>query len=431
MHQTTWRRAGGGLRGSLDGVVLAAAGAALLGMTAGCQRPSAAATPPQEPPAAPRAEAAVRLVKPERKTVRHPIEQPGFNVEAFQETALYAKISGYVQKWHVDLGDRVRKDQVLAELYVPEMEVDLKEKAAAVGQAAAQVKQAQAAVLSARAQLARARSQYERLSQSGRTGTISQESVEETKLGYEAAQAGLEKANADVAAAEAHLKVAEAAQDRARTLLEYRQIRAPFEGVVTQRNVNQDDFIQPAGVGGRGLPLYVVDQDDPVRVFVNVPGADAAWVKDGDPVSLRLQGAGGELFQGKITRNARALDPRTRTLRTEIDIPNPDRKLLPGMYVQATIKVQHPNAWTLPTAAVVTEGDQTYCYRVRDGKAVRTPLQVGLSGGGLVEVLKKQGRSPSPGEEARWEEITGDEEVAGNPTGLSDGQPVRAAAESK
>ena len=422
--QTTSRR-------PVHWALLATAGAALLAMTAGCQPPSAGAPQPEQP-AAPKVEAAVRVIKPERKTVRHPIEQPGFNIEAYQETALYAKISGYVQKWNVDLGDRVKRDQVLAELYVPEMVVDVKQKEAAVGQAVAQIKQAEAARLAAQAQVARTKSQYERLAQSGRTGTISEESVAETRLGYEAAEAGLEKAKADIAAAEAQRQVAEAARDYAQTVLEYRRIRAPFDGVVTQRNVNQDDFIQPSSTGAKGVPLYVVDQVDPVRVFINVPGADAAWVKDGDPVSLRLQGAGGEPFQGKVTRNARSLDPRSRTLRTEIDLPNPDGKLLPGMYVEASIVVEHRNAWTLPAAAVVTEGDQTFCYRVADGKAVRTPLQVGLRGGGLVEVLKKQVKSPSPGEEGRWEDVTGDEEVVdGDPATLSDGQPVRGAAESK
>jgi RND family efflux transporter MFP subunit len=399
-------------------------------MTTGCQRPAPAATP-QEQAAAPRAEATVRVVRPERKAVRHPIEQPGYNIEAFQETPLYAKITGYVQKWNVDIGDRVKKDQVLAELYVPEMAADVRQKEAAVKQAGAQVRQAEAAVLTAEAQLGRAKSQYERLSQSGRTGAISQEAVEETRLGYEAARAGLEKARADVTAAEAQKGVAEASRDSAQIMLQYAKILAPYDGVVTQRSINTGDFVQPAGTGARGLPLYTVDQVDPVRVFVNVPGADAAWIKDGDRVTLRLQGAGGEPFQGKVTRNARSLDPRTRTLRTEVDIPNPEGKLLPGMYVQASIVVEHRNAWTLPAAAVVTEGDQTFCFRVADGKAVRTPLQVGLRGGGLVEVLKKQVKSPSPGEEGRWEDVTGDEEIVADPAGLSDGQPVHAATENK
>jgi RND family efflux transporter MFP subunit len=374
----------------------------------------------------------VRIVRPERKTVRRPIEQPGFNIEAFQETPLFARITGYVRKWNVDIGDRVRKDDVLVELAVPEMEVDLQQKEAAVRQAAAQIGQAKAALLTALAQQERAKSQYERLAKAGQSGVLDRDSVEETRFGYEAAKAGLEKARADVAAAEARREVTEADRDYAKTMLSYTRIRAPYDGVVTRRNANTGDFVQPAGTGAKGQPLYVVSQLDPVRVFVNVPGADAGRVRDGDPVSLRLQGAGGEAFEGKVTRNARSLDPQSRTLRTEIDLPNSGGKLLPGMYVQATITVQHPDAWTLPAAAVVTEGDQTFCYRVVDGKAVRTPLQVGLRGAGLVEVLKKQEPAPAPGEEGRWAEITGVEEVvAGGAAATSDGQTVRATPGEK
>ncbi len=399
----------------------------LLGMTAGCDRHSPAATGTEQPPAS-AAGTVVRLVKPERQTIRHPIEQPGFNIEAFQETPLYAKITGYVASWKADIGDRVSKDQLLAAIGVPEMGVDLKQKEAAVRQATAQVAQAQAAVKNAQAQLERSRLQYERLARLGSQGTLDREQVEEARLGYQAAQAGLEKARADVSVAEGQLDVARANRDYSETMLQYTQVKAPYDGVVTQRRVNTGDFVQPAGTGTRGQPLFVVSQIDPVRVFVNVPGADAPWIKDGDPVSLRLQGAGGKLFQGKITRNARSLDPRARTLRTEIDLPNPDRKLLPGMYVQATITVSHPNAWTLPTEAVATEGDQTFCYRVEDGKAVRTPLQTGLRGGGRVEVLKKQVEVPAPGEGGRWEDITGTEDiVAGDVASVSDGQPVQAA----
>jgi RND family efflux transporter MFP subunit len=260
---------------------------------------------------------------------------------------------------------------------------------------------------------------------------VDRESVEETRLGYEAAQASLEKARADVAVAEAQMEVAGASRDYAQTMLRYTQVRAPFDGVVTRRNVNSGDFVQPAGTGSAGQPLFVVQQIDPVRVFLNVPGADAAWIRDGDPVNLRRQGAGGELLQGRVTRNARSLDPQARTLRTEIDLPNPQGQLLPGMYVQATITVQHPGAWTLPAGAVVTEGDQTFCYLLIDGKAVRTPLQVGLRGGDLVEVLKKQVKSPSPGAEGQWEDFTGEEAViAGDPATLSDGQQVRRARDN-
>jgi RND family efflux transporter MFP subunit len=397
---------------------------ALLG-GAGCDRPSAA-TPPGQAPAEPRGPS-VRILKPERKTVLQRIEQPGFNIEAFQETALYARITGYVRKWYVDMGAAVKKDDLLAELHVPEMEVEVKQKEAAVRQAASEIEQARAAVLTAEAQVARNKSQYERLATKGGS-LLDREQIDELRLGYEAAKASLEKARADVAAAEAHVEVAKANRDFAQTMLQYAQIRAPYDGVVTQRNVNDRDFVQPMATGARAKPLFVVQQIDPVRVFVNVPGTDASWVKDGDPVSLRLQGAGGELLQGKVTRNARSLDPKSRTLRTEIDLPNKDQKLLPGMYVQATITVQHANVWTIPTSSLATEGDTTFCFRVEGGKAWRTPLQIGLRGQGIVEVLKKQVKGATPSEPARWVELTGDEQIiASDVVSFSDGQTVQPA----
>jgi len=407
--------------------------ALMLGVTAGCQRPA----PPTSQPEKPRAESgapSIRIVSPERKTVRRPIEQPGFNIEAFEETPLYARISGYVGKWTVDIGDPVKKDQVLAELDVPEMEVDLKQKEAAVQQAAAQIEQAQAAVPGAEAQLARSKSQYERLARIG-GATLDRDTIEETRLGYESSKAGVEKAKADVAVAKARLEVAKANRDYSQTMLRYTRITAPYAGVVTQRNVNTGDFVQPAGMGAKGHPLYVISQIDRVRIVINVPGADAGWIKNGDkdgtPVTLRLQGAGGEVFQGKVKRDARSLNPQARTLRTEIELPNPEKKFLPGMYVQASITVEHRNVWTLPAAAIVTEGNQTFCYRVENGKAVRTPLQVGLIGGGLVEVLKKQVPA-SPGAEVRWEPMSGSERiVASDAATLTDGQPVPQAAAGK
>jgi RND family efflux transporter MFP subunit len=402
----------------------------LLGLTTGCYRPTLTSTAQPEE-SQEKLTAASRLVKPERKTVSRRIEQPGFNIEAFQETPLFARISGYVKTWKVDIGDRVDRGDVLAELDVPEMVVAVKQKEAAIRKADAQVKQAEAAVLTAQAQLARATRQYNRLARVGQGGALDRDSVDELRLGKEAASAAVEKSKADVGAAQAQVEVAKADRDYAQTMLQYATLRAPFKGVVTRRNVSEGDFVQPAGVGARGTALYIVQQIDPVRVFVNVPGADAMWLKDGDPVSFRLQGAGGELFTGKVTRNARSLDPQARTLRTEIDVPNPAGKLLPGMYVQASITVRHPNVWALPASAVVTEGDQTFCYRVEGGKAVRTPLQVGLSGGGLIEVMKKQTRISSTGAEERWEEFTGQEEVVSDPVGLSDGQPVGRAESAK
>jgi HlyD family secretion protein len=453
---------------------VAASGAASLGLglTAGCNRPGEA--PPAESPSA--AEATeVAVAKPQRRTVRRLIAQPGYNIEAFQQTPVYAKIPGYVRKVRFDIGDRVRKGDVLAEVWVPEMEVELRQKEAAVRRADAEVwqarkvlaaaeadvksagalvKEAEAGRLRAQAQVKRARSQYERLSRAGRGGVIDQESVSETQLGFEASKAALaeveakiqsaraardasrakrDKAEADVSVAEAHLEVKRADRDHVKTLLGYTRVPAPFDGVVTRRNVDEDHFVQPAdSSGARGGPLFTVEQVDPVRVFVNVPEVDAAWVRKDDPAVIRVQGLKGQEFKGKVTRSSYSLDPRARTLRTEIDLPNAGGKLRPGMYVYATILVEHPNVWALPAAAVVTRDEETFCYRVEGGKAVRTPVQVGLSDGKWVEVLKKQAKPPRPGGDASWQDFTGEEQIVqDNAAALKDGQAVKVSSRGK
>src|SRR5262245_6164048 len=403
----------------------ATAGAVLVAVAAGCARPRAAATDQQDQASAPEAPA-LKVVHPERKEVRRLIERPGYNIEAFERTALYAKIAGYVLKWNVDMGDSVRKDDVLAELYIPEMEVELKQKDASVGQTASEIKQAEAAKLRAMAELKRADSQYKRLARL--TSVIDKDQAEEYRLGFEAAQAALAKAEADVDVAKARLKVAEADRDHVRTLLQYTKVRAPYDGVVTgRRSINVGDFVQPSAAS-RGESLFVVERIRPVRVFINVQELEAAWVRDGDAAIIRVQSLQGQQFKGAVTRSSKSLHPENRTLRTEIDLPNEDEKLLPGMFVNATIIAQHKNVWALPAAAVVTQGEQSYCYRVESGKAVRTPIQVGLRGSDLVETLKKQTRPATAGEESYWEDFTGKEVIsASDPAALTDGQAVKAA----
>jgi RND family efflux transporter MFP subunit len=403
--------------------------AGLLGLVAGCQRPpqqqpAAAEAPKAEPPK-------VTVVRPERKAVRRAIKRPGYNIEAYQSTPLYPRITGYVSKWNVDIGSPVSRDMVLAELSVPEMEVELRQKEAAVAQAEAEIPQARSALLRAQAEQDRTKSQYERLAKIGRNGVIDPESVEEARFGFAAAQAGVAKAQADVKVAEERLRVVQRAQDYTRTLLQYAKIRAPFDGVITQRNVSEGDFVQPIA-GKKGEAMFVVDQVDPVRVFVHVPEGEAVWIRDGLAASVRSQSLPGWEFKGTVTRTARSLSPATRTLRTEIDLPNLQGKLIPGMYVDVTLVVEHKDVWTLPASAVLTEEDQPICYRQEVGKAIRTPLRVGLRGDGLVEVLKKQVKGSDPGTEGVWEDFTGKEEViSSGVAGLKDGQRVSVTSGGK
>jgi RND family efflux transporter MFP subunit len=416
-------------------ILAATAGALLVGLAAGCNRQPASSSdqaakvsPSETPP--------VKVVHPEKKDVRRLIERPGYNIEAYERTALYAKIPGYVRKWNVDMGDSVHKDDVLAELYIPEMEVELRQKKAAVGQAAAEIKQANAAVVRAQADLKRSQSQYHRMTLLRRNGQLSKDEEEEFLLGFDGAQAALAKAEADVDAAKARQEVAEADRDHVQTLLQYTKVRAPFDGVVTgRRTINIGDFVQPAAAS-KGEPLFIVERIKPVRVFVNVQELEAAWVRNGDVALIRVQGLQAQQFKGTVTRTSKSLHPQNRTLRTQIDLPNTDGKLLPGTFVNATIIAEHKNVWALPATAVVTKGEQTFGYRVENGKAVRTPIQVGLRGNELdnelVEVVKKQTKPAKAGEEAPWEDVSGEEGmVASDPASLTDGQVVRVSSDKK
>jgi RND family efflux transporter MFP subunit len=423
-------------------IVAGIAGAVLVSLAAGCNRQPATSSEQQAQGASSHSPL-LKVVQPKKKDVRRLIERPGRNIEAYERTALYAKLAGYVFKWNVDMGDPVKGPRydsngkllypgdVLAELYIPEMEVELKQKEAAVGQAAAEIMRAEAAKVRAKAELKRADSQYARLARLA--GSLEgKDQVEEYRLGFEAAQAALANAEADVAFAKARLEVAKADRDHVQTLLQYTKVRAPFDGVVTgKRTVNRGDFVQPASAS-KEESLFVVERIKPVRVFINVQELNAAWVRAHDVALIRIQSLPGQEFKGEVTRVSKSLDPENRTLRTQIDLPNGDGKLLPGTFVTATIIVERKNVWALPASAVVTRGEQTFCYRVENGKAVRTPIQVGLRGNepenGLVEVLKKQTKPSRSGAAGPWEDFTGVEVVVGSPPDdLKDGQVVYAA----
>jgi len=411
-----------------------------------------------------RATEPVKTIKPERRTLHRVVELPG-TVQAFQETPLYARIAGYVKKWHKDIGAEVKEDEILAELSVPELVAGLQRKEALVKQAdaqleqarktfaaalaavksaAAQVKEAVSARRSARAEYERYKSRYSRLEGAG--NVVDKDSLDEALFRRDQAEAGLEiieskiasaealhfesqakadKAQADIAAALAHSEVARADREEAGAMLAYATIRAPFKGVVTRRSIDVGHFVQPAAAGAsKGEPIFVVMQTDPVRVFVQVPESDAGLVRPGDPVRLRVQSLAGHVFDDKVTRTASALDPDARTLLTEIDLPNPQNKLLPRNYVTASIKVSKQDVWTLPATAVTKQGENSFCYRVQNSRTVRTPVSVGLSDGQWIEVVQLQQKPARPNEEAVWVNPTGEETVIENAASVTDGQTV-------
>jgi RND family efflux transporter MFP subunit len=382
-----------------------------------------------------------------RMTFTRKIEAPG-EIQADEQTLIFTKISGYVKKWNKDIGDRVATGEILAELSVPEFDEELLQKEALVVQAKAEldrarklhraavanvqvaearVKEALAALPRAQAELTRAESTYDRLKKNA--SVIAEEAIAETKLGFEAAKAAIGEVEAkiksaeawqvesiarrdtafsDIAVAESRVRVAEATARNMQEILKYAKLPAPYDGVVVKRNVDLGDLIHSSAKGTKGEPVFILARLDPVRIYVDVPENDAVLIKDGTKAAVRVQALGGEQFQGVVKRSSWALDPRGRILRTEIDLPNPEGRLRPGMYAYATISVVHENVWAVPASAIVTRDHQTYCNLVENGKAQLTPVVIGLRDGQFIEVIRKQGR----GGEGTWRAFTGKEEIA-------------------
>jgi len=366
--------------------------------------------------------------KPQRKTLTLTTTQPG-RIEAFEETPLHAKTAGYVDEVLVDIGDVVKKDQTLIKLSIPELLDDVEQKEAIIAQAQAEVKQAESSVVAASAAadtaqskikemeagIGRADADYERwkseharIKELAEKGSVTKKLEEETynqlrsaeattreasskaesarTAAYES-QANVGKAQADQGAAEARLRVAKADLAHANTMLAYTQIKAPYDGTVTRREVDTGHFVQPAS-GGTSKPLMVVAHTDKVRIFVNVPEMEAPYVDAEDPAKIRVQALTASEFNAKVVRSSWSLQESNRSIRAEIDVPNPHGVMRPGMYATATIKLaEHENAIVVPAAAIVRDALGTACMVVKDSTIVRRPVELGLRSGSEIEIV--------------------------------------------
>ncbi len=402
------------------------------------------------PPAA--AVASVAVVTPVRANVNKSINLPG-QIRAYEETLLHAKLSGYVKSWSVDIGARVKKGQVLAVLGMPELEAEAELKRASIDEAQSQRTQAEAMLevavanlASTRAKLAeveagvkRAVADLERWrSEDRRVGQLFQEhalsgslldethsklkssesahdeilaQVKSAEAAVVQAQAQVAKARSDVTAAAAHVTTARASAAQTEAMLTYTKIIAPYDGVVVARRVDTGDLTD-AGPGGQAL--FTVARDDLVRVVVDSPELDAVGIEPGSRASIRVQAIPGRVFVGTVARTSWTLDVKSRTLRTEIDVANPDGKLRPGLYVHAILVVQeHENALTVPSLAVGQLEDKPFLAIVRDGRVHKTPVVLGLRSDGRTEVVSGLAES--------------DHVIAGNPGALAQDQPVQVA----
>jgi len=346
---------------------------------------------------------------------------PG-TAQPFQSADLHARVAGYVKELKVDIGDRVKKGEVLATIVVAEPGAGAGKDRLAARLAQARLRQAQAAVRAAEAALegdgakvdeARAavkkaeadvlvrRSEHARYEELVKQNAIHPVRVEGERNRLEAAEsaavaaraqvraaestqrgdrAGLEGARAglDVAAlgVEAAEDAAEAGTRRAKEQDEATRIVAPFDGLVNRRSANDGDFVRPAG--DRAAPVVTVAQMDPIRMVVAVPDSFVPFLDRGDPATVRFDALGDRTFPGKVSRIAAELN--SDTLRAEIDLANPDGRIRAGQYGTVTIVLDEGPTLTIPGSAIVTfqgGGDRVICYRVVDGRAVGTKVKLG------------------------------------------------------
>jgi HlyD family secretion protein len=406
--------------------------------------------------------AGIKVVQPERRDIRMMVIQPG-TIQAYESTPVYSRISGYIEKYRYNIGDRVKAGDVLIDMWIPDIVEQHGQKSAAVKRAEVQIRVTESALRSADAKLettkarivsaeagvkrahasyTRWESEYKRLQtlvnqrvldvqvrdetfrQFEEASAASDQAiamVTETNSDRDQATADRDRARVDVEAARADLEVARAQEREARVLVEYGHIKAPYDGVITQRNISPGDYLQPGSAQGR--PLFMLEQTDPVRVFVGVPELASFFINDQDTALIRFQAIPGATREGKVVRSGFSLNPTTRTLQTEIDIPNSDGHLHPGWYVTVTIAIDRRQVWTLPSNAIGFSGQQNYfVYLQIDGKPVRTPVIIGVSDDTHTEVLKKHAPNSNTND---WPVFDGTEHVlAGNLEVLAEAQPV-------
>jgi RND family efflux transporter MFP subunit len=283
--------------------------------------------------------------------------------QPYQQVDLHAKISGYIRWIKVDIGDRVRQGEVLALLEVPELQNQVEGAQAEVRHSQSDITRAQSEIVSAESTYSAVHAEYTRLEAASkeRPGLIAEQELDDARAKDQqaAAQVGVAKASLD--AMQQQLGVSRATSSRFETMSKYEQIVAPFTGVVTKRYADTGTLIQAGQDNNTNtLPVVQVAQSDLLRLRMPVPESDVPYIQVGGDVQVKVN-ATGHTFTGKIIRFSRALDTNTRTMLTEVDVPNRDLSLNPGMYAETTIQLlQKNNALILPGQAVVQSGEQSY-----------------------------------------------------------------------
>ncbi len=289
---------------------------------------------------------------------------------AWYESTIYARVDGYVGNWTADIGDSVKKGQVLATLETPDLDAQL---------AAAKAKlQADEALVKARqADADFAKTTYERWRDSPK-GVVSEQEREAKKAGYESAVAQLNQAKAQAGLDKADV-------DRYTILAGFKQVVAPYDGKITERRVDIGNLVT-AGSSANTTLLYRMAQSDPMRIFVDAPQRIAEDMKPGVTARISASATGERLFEGKIARTADAIDPQARTLKVEVDMPNPDRVLVPGMYVDVRFDLPSKGQAEVPAAVLLFRSQGPEVAVVKEGIVHFRKVAIVRDNGNTVEI---------------------------------------------
>lgn len=333
------------------------------------------------------AERAAQYVKtalPQTPAAGQTLALPG-TLQGYVQSPISARASGYLRRWTKDIGSRVEKGELLAEIETPEIDQQLSQAIAARQQTASSLELAKSTV-----------ARWENLR---KKDVVSQQDLDERR-------SAVAQATANLAAADANVQ-------RLKQTEGFKRVLAPFSGVVTRRNVDVGDLID----AGSGRPLFLLAQTDPLRVYINVPQAYAQLIKAGQPVVVTQAELRDQRFQGEVARTSGAIDAGTRMMQVEVSLPNKDGALLPGAYVQVSLPLAASKSLTIPGNALLFRAEGTRVAVVdAQGKVHLRPVSIGRNYGETVEVL---------------DGISGTDRLVLNPSdSLAEGDVVVVAKES-
>jgi RND family efflux transporter MFP subunit len=332
--------------------------------------------------------------------------------QAIADSIIYARTSGYLKRRYVDIGERVKAGQLLAEIESPEVEAQLH-------QARANLAQAERTLDLQRANLELAKVTMDRFVAADAEKAVAVEAVDQSVSAYRTAKAA-------VAAAEATVESNRATVEQFLQLTSFQRVVAPFAGTVLQRNVDvgalitagsptDNTAVAPTNLTGAPSGLFEIAQVDKLRVFVNVPQAFAANVRQGMPAMVRIRGDLDHPVSATVTRTSQSLDPGTRTLLTQVDVPNPKGELLPGMFVYVDLEIAPSGTrWRVPATAVVFDTQGTRVATVADNTIRFRQVELGRDFGDTIDIQAG---------------LRGNETIVAQPTvAMKEGQVVRPVA---